>query len=466
MALILRNGEVITASDRYKADVRIEGGKITQIGLSLPVGEGDESYDCAGRWIVPGGIDVHTHLDMPFMGTTSSDDFYTGTRAASAGGTTSIIDFVIPRRGQSLLNAYDDWRGRADGKAVFDYAFHMAVTWFDTAEVRSEFSRCIDNGMTSFKTFMAYTGALGIDDDELFKVMSAAKDHGAMVTVHAENGDAVNNLIARHLGQKKVDPIWHARSRPPEVEGEATWRAITLARFNGQPLYVVHLTCRDALERVREARARGQVVYAETCPQYLVFDESVYERPDFDGAKWVMSPPIRPKGHPDALWDGIAEGLIQTVATDHCPFFFKGQKEMGRDNFSKIPNGAPGIQDRMSVMYHYGVRSGKLTPHQWIDVCCTQPARIFGLFPQKGTIAVGTDADVVVFDPGHEFIFRAADSQHRCDYNLYEGMSGSGRCELVLSRGRVLWEKGEFKGNSGMGDYLSRSIAKDQQAAV
>jgi dihydropyrimidinase len=336
----------------------------------------------------------------------------------------------------------------------------MAVTWFDTPEVRREFRWCVDNGITSFKTFMAYKGSLGIDDDELFKVLQHGRDNGVLVTVHAENGDLVNNLIARHRAEGRLDPLWHARSRPPECEGEATHRAITLARFNGTPLYIVHMTCADALRRVREARAEGQVVWAETCPQYLVFDESVYTRPDFEGAKWVMSPPIRPAGHQDALWAGIREGLIQTVATDHCPFYFKGQKEMGRDDFSKIPNGAPGIQDRMSVMYHYGVVAGRIDVHQWIDTCCTRPARIFDLYPRKGTIAVGSDADVVVFDPGATFTFSAKDSAQRVDYNLYEGMPGSGRCDLVYSRGRLLWERGEWRGKPGMGSYLSRSVGQ------
>ena len=464
MATLLRNGEIITASDRYVADIKIDGEKITQIGLGLVAAPGDTEVDCTGRWIIPGGIDVHTHLDMPFMGTTSSDDFYTGTRAAAAGGTTCIIDFAIPGRNKPLKGAYDLWREKAQNKAVFDYAFHMAVTWFDTADVRSEFKWCVDQGITSFKTFMAYKGALGIDDDELFKVLQYGRDHGVLVTVHAENGDIVDNLVARHRGEGKLSPEWHAKSRPPEVEGEATHRAITLARFNGTPLYIVHMTCDDSLSKVRAARATGQVVYAETCPQYLVFDDSVYTRPDFDGAKWVMSPPIRPKGNQEALWAGIREGLIQTVATDHCPFLFKGQKEAGRNDFSKIPNGAPGIQDRMSVMYHYGVKAGLIDVHQWIDTCCTRPARIFDLYPRKGTIAVGADADVVIFDPTVEFTFSAKNSEQRVDYNLYEGMPGSGYCETVYSRGSMLWEKGEWRGKAGQGAYLHRNVGSNPVA--
>jgi dihydropyrimidinase len=457
MATLVRHGTIVTAADRYPADLRIEGERITHIGLEVPAGPGDTEIDATGRWVLPGAIDVHTHLDMPFMGTVSADDFLTGTRAAAAGGTTCVVDFALAPRGGDYERALDTWHAKAEGKAVVDYGFHMAVTWFGTPGAEAGIRRCVKRGVTSFKCFMAYKGTLSIDDGEMFGLLTLARDLGATVSVHAENGAIVEALVARNRTLGRTEPAWHARSRPPAVEGEATGRAIAIARQAGAPLYVVHLTCREALDAVRRARAAGQEVHAETCPQYLLFTDEVYERPGFEGAKWVMSPPIRPAGHPEALWAGLADGTLEVVATDHCPFQFATQKGMGRQDFSLIPNGAPGIGDRMALLYHYGVKSGRIDVHRWIDLCSTRPARLFGLHPRKGTVAVGSDADIVVFDPDASFTFGTAWSKHAVDHSLYEGMPGSGAFDVVLSRGRVVWEKGQFRGQPGAGRYLHRT---------
>jgi dihydropyrimidinase len=460
MATIITNGEIITAADRYHADIRIEDGVVTAIAKQLPVADGDTVIDAKGRWVIPGGVDVHTHLDMPFMGTMSADDFYTGTRAAAYGGTTSIVDFAISFRGQDYDEVLDTWMAKARGKAVFDYGLHMAMTWYDSDEAKAGVRSCIERGVSSFKTFMAYKGVLGVEDPELFDFMRDMGELGVPVSMHAENGSIVESMQKAFIEQGKLEPEYHGLSRPSGVEGEATASAIALARYANCKLYIVHLTCQEALDAVREARVRGQAVYAETCPQYLMFDDEVYRRPDFEGAKWVMSPPIRPEGHQDYLWAGLADGSLQVVATDHCPFDFGTQKQMGRDNFAKIPNGAPGIGDRMGVMYTFGVKTGRIDVHKWIDTCCTFPARFFDMFPRKGTIAVGSDADICIFDPTTEYTMGVDKSEHNCDYNAYEGMQGFGSFDLVLSRGRVLWDHGEWKGEAGMGGYLERRVGQ------
>jgi dihydropyrimidinase len=458
MATIIKNGEIITAADRYHADIRVEGGVITAIAKGLPIADGDEVIDARGRWVIPGGVDVHTHLDMPFMGTMSADDFYTGTRAAAHGGTTSIVDFAISFRGQDYDEVLDTWMAKARGKAVFDYGLHMAMTWYDDDKAKQGVLSCIERGVSSFKTFMAYKGVLGVEDPELFDFMCDMGKLGVPVSMHAENGSIVESMQKAFVEQGKLTPEYHGLSRPSGVEGEATASAIALARYADCKLYIVHLTCQEALDAVREARVRGQAVWAETCPQYLMFDDEVYRRPDFEGAKWVMSPPIRPEGHQDYLWAGLADGSLQVVATDHCPFDFATQKQMGRENFAKIPNGAPGIGDRMGVMYSFGVKTGRIDVHKWIDTCCTFPARFFDMFPRKGTIAVGSDADIVIFDPTTEYTMGVENSEHNCDYNAYEGMQGFGSFDVVLSRGRVLWDHGEWKGQAGMGAYLKRRV--------
>ncbi len=460
MGILIKNGEVITASERYVADVYTDNGKIVAIGQGLDKAKaGDQVIDASGQIILPGGIDAHVHMELPFMGTSSSDDFETGTAAGVAGGTTSIIDFVIPDRNQPLLDGLAQWHERAN-KAVADYAFHMAVTWWGDKTV-SEMQTCVrEKGIPSFKTFMAYKGAIGVDDTELIHVMETAKELGALVTCHCEHGDAVVALQQKFVREKKLTPKYHALSRPPIVEGEATNRAIVLARLAGQPVYIVHLTCKESLAAVREARERGQVVMAETCPQYLLLDDSVYDKPDFEGAAYVMSPPIRPKGHQDALWAGLASGLIQTIATDHCPFHQVGQKDMGKDNFTKIPNGAAGIENRLGLMWTYGVLENRIDVHKFVDLFATQPAKIFGLYPRKGSIAVGGDADIVVFDPTSTSTISAKTHHHRCDRNIFEGFTVKGRASHVIVNGRVQFKDGKLDVQRGGGRYLPRKLDK------
>ena len=459
MATLIRNGTILTALDEYVGDIYCVDGRIAAVGgdLSEHAGPTDEVIDASGQYVFPGAIDPHTHFELPFMGTVSADDFYDGTVSALAGGTTTIIDFAIPAVGGSLLDALGAWHEKAS-KCAADYAFHMALT--DPSErVMAEIPALVrEHGVSSFKAFMAYKGVLGVEDPELFDFMRDMGEVGIPVSMHAENGSIVESMQKAFVEQGKLTPEYHGLSRPSGVEGEATASAIALARYADCKLYIVHLTCQEALDAVREARVRGQAVYAETCPQYLMFDDEVYRRPDFEGAKWVMSPPIRPAGHQDYLWAGLADGSLQAVATDHCPFNFDTQKQMGRDNFCKIPNGAPGIGDRMGVMYTFGVKPGRIDVHKWIDTCCTFPAKFFDMFPRKGTIAVGSDADIVIFDPTTAYTMGVAKSEHNCDFNAYEGMQGFGSFDMVFSRGRLLWDHGEWKGTAGMGAYMKRRV--------
>ena len=460
MGILIKNGEIITAADRFVGDVYCDGGKIVAVGTGLvKQGQDDVVIDASGQLVFPGGVDAHVHMELPFMGTESSDDFETGTAAGVAGGTTSIIDFVIPSRGQDLLDGLAMWKEKAK-KAVADYAFHMAVTWWGD-KTATEMAHCVrEEGIPSFKTFMAYRGAIGVDDVELIQVMEKAKELGALVTAHCEHGDAVVALQQRFLREGKTTPRYHAESRPSPIEGEATARAIMLARMWGEPIYIVHLTCIEALDAVAEARRRGQVVLAETCPQYLLLDDSVYDKPDFEGAAYVMSPPIRPKGHQDALWAGLASGLIQTVATDHCPFHQVGQKDMGRDNFTKIPNGAAGIENRLGLLWTYGVLTGRIDANKFVDLFATQPAKIFGLYPRKGAILPGADADIVIFDPTATSTISAKTHHHRCDRNIFEGFEVKGKARYVIVNGRVQFNDGKLDVQRGAGRYLPRKLDK------
>ncbi len=453
---LIRGGTIVTALDTYKADIRIRDGRIDEIGHSLQRGPRDGVVDASGKLVMPGGIDPHTHMELPFMGTTACDSFFTGTRAGLVGGTTSIVDFVIPSRGQSLLEALDIWNKKAEG-AAGDYAFHMVVTWWDES-VEREMEICVkEHGITSFKTFMAYKGALGIDDNELYNVMKKAKELNAMTTLHCENADLVDNLVAQHIDAGLIAPKYHATSRPPEVEGEATGRAIALARMANEPIYIVHLTCDNALSRVRDARYRGQTVWAETCIQYLLLDDSVYEGPDFEGAKYVMSPPIRPAGHQEIMWNGVKAGLLQTVATDHCPFMFNGQKDMGRDSFAKIPNGGPGVQERMSLLWTHGVKTGRLTRNEFVAVASTNAAKLFDLYPRKGAIQLGADADLVVWDPDAQWTITVDGMASEIDYTMFEGWEVQGRADKVLQRGEIVVDGGDWCGNEDDGVYLRRT---------
>jgi dihydropyrimidinase len=390
------------------------------------------------------------------MGTVSADDFYTGTSAGVAGGTTTIIDFIIPNRNQSLLEARDVWFQNAK-KAVSDYAFHMAVTWF-SEQVQKEMQQVYrENGISSFKTFMAYTGAIGVDDQELIEVIDTAKKLNALVTVHCEHGLAVQKLQKKLVAEGKTGPRYHAESRPSWIEGEATNRAIVLAKCANEPIYVVHLTCKEALDAVQRARAEGQLVYVETCPQYLLLDDSVYQNEDFaTAAQYVMSPPIRPKGHPDALWAALASGIIHTVATDHCPFR-TDQKSAGKADFTKIPNGAAGIQDRLSLMYTYGVLKGRLTLEQFVDVCATRPAKIFNLYPKKGAVMVGADADLVLFDPTKSGRISGKTHLHKLDRSIFEGFETKGAVTHTLLGGTVAYKNGDLRVTRGAGRYLKRA---------
>src|SRR5438093_1290869 len=444
---LIRNGRIVTAQDDYQADLLIDGEVISAIGRSLKT-EAGQVVDATGLLVLPGGVDVHTHLDMPFGGTVSSDDFETGTRAAAYGGTTTLIDFAIQAKGQSMRTALDTWVRKAEAKATIDYSFHMIVTDLPDAGIE-EMNSLIRDGVTSFKLFMAYPGVLMVDDGTIFKAMKNASRYGGLVCMHAENGSVIDLIVKEALAQGKTAPKYHALTRPTTAEAEATGRAIALAEIADAPVYIVHLSCAEALSKVREARDRGIPAYAETCPQYLFLSYDNYEEPGFDGAKYVMSPPLRPKEGQDRLWRGLAFNDLQAISTDHCPFCMKEQKTLGRDDFSKIPNGAPGIETRMSLVYDGGVRTGRISLNRFVELTSTSPARIFGLFPRKGTIAPGSDADIVVFDPNRTITLSARTLHMRVDYNPYEGRQVTGAADTVLSRGRPVIENGKFVGRAG-----------------
>src|SRR6266700_7399070 len=398
---IITNGRVVTATDTFVSDVAINRGKIAAIGDNLPRENAAQVIDAAGKYVLPGGIDVHTHLDMPFGGTTSSDDFETGTRAAAFGGTTTLIDFAIQYKGQTLRTAFDTWMQKASAKAVCDYAFHCIITELADAQL-DEMNALVREGVTSFKLFMAYPGVFMLDDGSIFKALRATATNGGLVCMHAENGNAIDVIVQQALAEGKKAPKYHALTRPTTAEAEATSRAIALAEMAGAPVYIVHLSCNDALEKVREARDRGLPAYAETCPQYLHLSLENMDVPGFEGAKYVFTPPLREKWNQEKLWQGLARDTLQVVSTDHCPFCFKEQKEMGKDDFTKIPNGGPGIEHRLSLVYTGGVHGKHFSPNRFVQLVATAPAKLFGLYPRKGTIAVGSDADLVIFDPNYE----------------------------------------------------------------
>jgi dihydropyrimidinase len=451
---LVRGGTVVTAADIYRGDVLVVDEKIAAVGTSLD-GPADRTLDATGKYVIPGGIDVHTHLDMPFGGTTSADDFASGTIAAAHGGTTSIVDFAIQYKGQTLREAWDAWMKKADGKAAIDYGFHMIITDLPDA-VEREMDILVAEGVTSFKLFMAYRGVLMLDDGSIFRALLRTAHNGGTICMHAENGDVIDVLVKRALAEGKTEPKYHALTRPPRAEAEATHRAIALAEMAGVPLYVVHLSAAEALEQVTLARDRGLPAYAETCPQYLFLSYANYEEPGFEGAKYVMSPPLRAKGNEEKLWRGLAGNDLQAVSTDHCPFCMKEQKELGRGDFSRIPNGAPGIETRMSLLYDGGVRTGRIPLNRFVELTSTSPAKIFGLFPKKGTIAPGSDADLVIFDPAKKHVLSARTHHMRVDYSPYEGREVTGKAETVLSRGRVIIDNGQFVGKPGAGSFLKR----------
>jgi dihydropyrimidinase len=455
MRTLIKNGTVVTASDRYRGDVLVEDEKVAVIGMALDL-HADTIIDASGKYVLPGGIDVHTHLDMPFGGTTSAYDFESGTRAAAFGGTTSIVDFAIQYRGQTLHHALETWAKKADGKAVIDYGFHMIITQLDD-QVEAEMDQLVGEGVTSFKLFMAYPGVFMLDDASIFKALLRTGKNGGSICMHAENGGVIDVLVQRALAEGKTRPRYHALTRPPRAEAEATHRAIALAEIADVPVYIVHLSSAEALEMVTEARDRGLPVYAETCPQYLFLSYDNYEEPGFAGAKYVMSPPLREKATQDHLWRGLAFNDLQVISTDHCPFCMKEQKELGANDFSKIPNGAPGIETRMSLVYDGGVASGRISLNRFVELTSTSPAKIFGLFPRKGTIAPGSDADIVVFDPRRRITLSANTLHMNVDYNPYEGREVTGATDTVLSRGRLVIENGKFVGRAGAGAFLKRA---------
>ena len=453
---LIINGSVVTSADTYIADVAITDGKIAAIGQSLGRENAKQVLDAKGKYLLPGGIDVHTHLDMPFGGTTSADDFETGTRAAAFGGTTTLIDFAIQYKDQSLRTAFDAWMQKASAKACTDYAFHCIITDLPNARLE-EMDALVREGVSSFKLFMAYPGVFMLDDATIFKAMRRASKIGGMICMHAENGGAIDVIVQQALAEGKTAPKYHALTRPTTAEAEATARAIALAEMAGSPVYIVHLSCNDALEKVREARDRGLPVYAETCPQYLYLSLEDMEKPGFESAKYVFTPPLREKWHQEKLWNGLKQDHLQVVSTDHCPFCFKEQKEMGKDDFTKIPNGGPGIEHRMSLIYSGGVAKGRFSINRFVELVSTTPAKIFGLYPRKGTIAIGSDADLVIFDPNREHTISAATHHMRVDYSMFEGIKVKGMADVVLSRGRVLVEKDQFHGKPGQGSFLKRA---------
>ncbi|HVF67578.1 MAG TPA: dihydropyrimidinase [Pyrinomonadaceae bacterium] len=453
MKTLIRNGRVVTAVDDYRADVLIEGEKVSTIGAKLDV-EADRVIDAAGKLVIPGGIDPHTHMELPFGGTEASDDFRTGTIAAAHGGTTTIIDFAVQYKGQALREGLDTWHAKAEGKAAIDYGFHLIVTDLEDERV-PELYKAMDEGVTSFKLFMAYPGVFLADDATIVRAMSAAGSRGGLICMHAENGIVINEIIKRALASGRTAPKYHALTRPTIAEAEGVHRAIAISEMAEAPVYIVHLSCADSLNQVREARDRGLPAFAETCPQYLFLSIDDYGE-GFEGAKYVMTPPLREKWNQQELWKGLRTDDLQVISTDHCPFCMKEQKELGRDDFSKIPNGAPGVEHRMSLIYDGGVVQNRVSLNRFVELTSTAAAKMFGLFPRKGTIAVGSDADIVVFDPEKEQTISAATHHMNVDYSAYEGRKVQGTVETVLSRGRVVVEENEFKGKAGAGQFLKR----------
>ncbi|MBA9027298.1 MULTISPECIES: dihydropyrimidinase [Bacillaceae] len=455
MKKVIKNGTIVTATDTYQADLLIDNGVINQIGKHLPLDDA-EIIDAKGCYVFPGGIDPHTHLEMPFGGTVTKDDFETGTIAAAFGGTTSVIDFCLTNKGETLKSAIETWHAKSKHKAVIDYGFHLQIVEMND-DVLHELPKVIEQeGITSFKVFMAYKNVLQADDETLFRTLISAKELGALVMVHAENGDVIDYLVKKALKQGNTDPIFHALTRPSEVEGEATGRAAILTGLANSQLYVVHVSCADAARKIAEARNNGIDIWGETCPQYLVLDQSYLEKPNFEGAKFVWSPPLREKWNQDVLWNALKTGQLQTVGSDQCSFDFNGQKDLGKGNFSKIPNGGPIIEDRVSILFSEGVKKGRITLNQFVDLISTRAAKLFGLYPRKGTIAVGVDADIVIFDPTVVRTISVETHHMAVDYNPFEGIKVTGEPISVLSRGEFVIRDKKFVGQLGAGQYLKR----------
>jgi dihydropyrimidinase len=456
MSVLIKGGRIVTAADDYVADIYVEDETVTLIGDSLDP-QADKVIDATGKYVLPGGVDPHTHLDMPFGGTVTIDDVESGQISAAFGGTTTHVDFIIQPPGKSFSEAFEEWKAKANGKQVIDMGYHMAVTDLKEGGTLEELATLPDQGITSYKLFMAYKGALMVDDETLFRVMQVAAETGALVMVHAENGDAIDVLVKEALAAGNTEPKFHALTRPPETEGEATNRAIQLARVAGCKLYVVHVSCRESVEPIELAREKGWDVWGETCTQYFFVDYSFLERPDFEGAKYVYTPPPRAKENHQVLWRAVENDVLSVISTDHCAFLWDGQKTLGRDDFSKIPNGAPGLENRLQMIHEFGVRAGRISLNRMVELLSTNPARYFGLYPRKGTIAVGSDADLVVFDPERKVTISAATHHSKSDYNLFEGTEVTGAPQVVLLRGRVLVEGDELVGQPGIGEFIRRA---------
>ena len=456
MSLLIKGGRVVTAADDYVADVFVDDERISLIGLDLEV-PADRVIDATGKYVLPGCIDPHTHLDMPFGGTVTIDDVEAGQISAAFGGTTCHVDFIIQPQGATFAAAFDEWRAKANGKQVIDMGYHMAITDLKNGGTLEELASLPDQGLTSYKLFMAYKGALMVDDETLYRAMEVAAQSGALVMVHAENGDVVDVLVREALAAGNTSPLYHALTRPPEAEGEATNRAIQLAHLAGAPLYVVHVTCKEAVEPIARARAEGWDVWGETCTQYFFKSLDDIAKPNFEGAKYVYSPPVRDASNHDVLWNAVRTDALSAISTDHCAFLWDGQKTLGKDDFSKIPNGGPGLEDRLKMIHHFGVREGRITLNRMVELLATNPAKLFGLYPRKGTVAVGSDADLVIFDPDKQVTISASTHHSKADYNLYEGTEVIGAPEIVLLRGHVLVENDELVASPGIGQFVKRA---------
>jgi len=455
MGVVVRNGLVVTAQGRSHLDVRCRDGRIVEVGKDLESLSMEEEVDATGQFVFPGGVDPHVHMELPVAGTVSSDDFETGTTAAIAGGTTTVIDFVHPERGQGFLEAFEERRLEA-AKSVTDYGLHMAVTWWGDG-TGDAMALAVREGMPSFKVYLAYKATVGLDDADVIRVLATARELGALVIVHAEHGEMIEHLRERLASEGRTAPIEHALSRPPELEGEATHRVATLAGTAGASLYVVHVTCRQSVEAILAAQRAGWDVHGETCPQYLLLDQTVYEADGFEGAAYVIAPPIRPSEHQEVLWQAITDGTLELVATDHCPFNMS-QKALGIDDFRLIPGGAAGVEHRLSLLYTHGVAAGRFELERFVDLVSTQPAKRFGLYPRKGSVTVGADADLVVWDGEASATISAATDHHRCDRSIFEGFRVSGRPSVVVAAGQVRLRDGELRVERGSGRYLPRAV--------
>ena len=459
MRTLITNGTVVTAESSYRADVLVDGEAIAAIGNDLVAAgtEADETINARGRYVIPGAIDVHTHMELPFGGTFAKDTFETGTRAAAFGGTTTIVDFAVQSRGKSLREGLDAWHAKAEGNAVVDYGFHMIMSDVNDATL-AEMDQLVNEGVPDFKLFTAYPGVFFSDDGAIFRAMLRTRDNGGLIMMHAENGPAIDIVAENEVAAGHTDPYYHGVARYPIFEGEATNRVIRLAEAAGVPVYIVHLSARDALDEVREARDRGAMAFAETCPQYLFLSLDDLGN-GFNGAKFICSPPLRPKDHWDELWKGLVKDDLQVVSTDHCPFDFHEQKELGRGDFRKVPNGLPGVEDRVDLLHDGGVAGNRITRERWVEVISTAPARLFGMYPQKGTIAVGSDADIVIYDPNRKRTISAKTHHMDVDYSCYEGREVQGGSDIVLSRGDVVVRDGTFTGEKGRGRFVKRARA-------